>query len=375
MLYEIHLPKDKDKVAWILSLQQRLLRAVCVVGVSPSKVNVSWLKRLFFDVEPKWVVEKLATVKDRIDGNKKTLIQNIKEVAKLPTSIKKKLYEDFKHDLQFDRAYSLHYGVFQIRGLTALDGQPIKVRRAFRGLLECFYAPVFYKQCGYRITDSSGNVSDFCKDDYLESYNSSNLGVRVCPFCDSLDESPQLDHYIKKSSYPGLSCHPLNLVPICGNCNKGENKGQKLVFNKSASDPWADWLHPYLRPAYGLYKIKIQKPNGSLQPTLVASNGLAQRQLNNYVKLIRLDIRWRNQMKRKVALTERKIDDYRKDLGRKPTEAELLGKLQEWANSAATERGIEPYSLIDHVYLSEAAKKNPDIFPELWKYSQNDITP
>lgn len=66
-----------------------------------------------------------------------------------------------------------------------------------------------------------------------------------CPYC-GINEPKTLDHYIPKESYPEFSILPLNLIPICNQCNstyKGSkflNKG-KRVFLHSYLDAFPDF--------------------------------------------------------------------------------------------------------------------------------------
>ena len=54
-----------------------------------------------------------------------------------------------------------------------------------------------------------------------------------CPYC-SINAPSQLDHYMDKDSYGQLATCRLNLVPLCGSCNR-------LKHNK----PYTGYMHPY----------------------------------------------------------------------------------------------------------------------------------
>ena len=55
----------------------------------------------------------------------------------------------------------------------------------------------------------------------------------LCPFC-NLDTGAELDHYLPKDIFAEFSLNSINLVPICGQCNKSKrssyknNKGDRL---------------------------------------------------------------------------------------------------------------------------------------------------
>lgn len=58
-----------------------------------------------------------------------------------------------------------------------------------------------------------------------------------CPFCAQRTVS-QLDHFLPKAHYPELSVTPINLVPICGDCNK-------LKLDEVPSTAETVGSHPY----------------------------------------------------------------------------------------------------------------------------------
>jgi hypothetical protein len=66
----------------------------------------------------------------------------------------------------------------------------------------------------------------------------------VCPFCGmhnlipkQADDKNEYDHYISKGDYPFCSINFANLVPMCGECNKPRNKGQKDIPYKPGTNP------------------------------------------------------------------------------------------------------------------------------------------
>ena len=63
----------------------------------------------------------------------------------------------------------------------------------------------------------------FSKSDY---YNLLKLNIKVCPVC-GCSIPTTIDHYFPKSEHPLFSVTPVNLVPMCFDCNK----------NKDTKDP------------------------------------------------------------------------------------------------------------------------------------------
>ncbi len=60
-----------------------------------------------------------------------------------------------------------------------------------------------------------------------------------CPYC-GINEPKTLDHYIPKESHPEFSLLPLNLIPICNQCNSTYKGTKFLAAGKRI------FLHSYL---------------------------------------------------------------------------------------------------------------------------------
>lgn len=85
--------------------------------------------------------------------------------------------------------------------------------------------------------------------------------LRVCPSCDYGNQEGQVDHYLPKSLYTHLSCHPFNLVPICYSCNSLDVKKDDdlLRNNENQRFNFQDILHLYIDD--GLTKHTYLKVN------------------------------------------------------------------------------------------------------------------
>jgi hypothetical protein len=93
-----------------------------------------------------------------------------------------------------------------------------------RALPKCFFGEV--------------GAARFSRQDLLGEFVNENKDLVVCPACDESKHHTSargvrrsdIDHYLPKSLYPHLACHPFNLIPICPFCNEV----------KSNTDPLAD---------------------------------------------------------------------------------------------------------------------------------------
>ena len=67
----------------------------------------------------------------------------------------------------------------------------------------------------------------FGRQNFLDAFVEMNNGLYVCAICDeagyftAAEENiyTDIDHYLPKSIYPHLACHPYNMLPICHPCN------------------------------------------------------------------------------------------------------------------------------------------------------------
>ncbi len=81
--------------------------------------------------------------------------------------------------------------------------------------------------------------------------------VDLCPYC-SLNQNPDLDHYLPKDRYPEFALHGRNLIPICPQCNRkkkttvktkrGERYFLHAAFEPSIDQPILEASVDYSRP-------------------------------------------------------------------------------------------------------------------------------
>lgn len=366
MLHRLNVPSCRVHLEWIVQLQRRLLAALCDPAVTPRQVTLDWVLACLADLDPRWVTA-FCRRKDKITNVGKTMLEHIQAIAAFSATVKQQLLDAFDNDQLFHLAFDpASPQVCALRGITFLtDAEAIK---AVRGFLESFYDPNFYASAGYHIPQSDGSAIQFDKDEYLARFNTENPDVLVCPFCDGSREGAQIDHFYPKSKYPSLSCHPLNLVPICKNCNDRANKGEKVPLTPGAPDPMADWFHPYLRPAAGAFQVCFEKVNGGIVPVLFSDDPQVKKRLDNLDRLVNLKARWREHMPSRVQSTQGWIRRHRERVGHQLTEDELAIKLQEWSENAESDYGRQPHSIIATHYLKSAAAKEPATFDELRVY-------
>lgn len=369
MLHRI-LPVCQSELGWIVDLQRRLLVELCNQALTGNDVTESWVIAQLPDLDSHWVTS-FCRRKDQIEKIERPLLAHMKALADLPPAGKQALLNAFNNDCAFQIGFTNNQTPpHQLQGL-----QPFaqgSARESIRGFFESFYAPNIYAAHGYPVPQANGQAANFHKDKFLKQYGVANPNILVCPMCDGDLGEPQVDHFYPKSHYPYLSCHPLNLVPICPTCNSRPNKGSKQPLTLNTPDPKADWLHPYLRSGHGQYQIELERLTEGTTPVLHSPNPQTQKQLDNLDRLVNLKPRWRKALQREFQSALRHIDSEKKKVGRSLTQAELCGKLQDWADSAQIDIGLRSFGLVGARYLQSAAACAPESFDELWVCNSGD---
>lgn len=238
--------------------------------------------------------------------------------------------------------------------LSALDSfGKDQIASALRHLLEAFYEIALYEGLPIDAEDNTGRHFD--RRQFVEVCQRENYG-RVCPFCDGDMNGPQVDHWLPKSKYPALSCHPKNLVPICYRCNALE-KGEKIPLDAANPRPFDNWFHPYERPAHGNFTLSV---NGS-RVSLTNVDPVQQSRLNNFDQLVKLTQRWweeyRSQKRNYLNQLKGRIQKGKS----KPTAEDVLETVQSWLEDIAAERTLMPHSIIRRVVLARVnTTESPD---------------
>ncbi|HEY3812946.1 MAG TPA: HNH endonuclease [Caulobacteraceae bacterium] len=76
--------------------------------------------------------------------------------------------------------------------------------------------------------------------DMVDSLSPENADL--CPYC-SLDQNPDLDHFLPKARFPEFSLHARNLIPICTPCNRKKGRRVKTALGDRA------FLNPIFEPS------------------------------------------------------------------------------------------------------------------------------
>lgn len=122
----------------------------------------------------------------------------------------------------------------------------------------------------------------------------------VCPVCmkENLfsNGEGEVDHYFPRKKYPALAIHPLNLLPICGDCNGPRRKHTKNPVASSDIGPGEllTVFLPYLRAGKDEIEFRVSEDARRyivMEPR-DKGDGYAQKRIDNMERLFMLGSRW-----------------------------------------------------------------------------------
>lgn len=374
MLHKINLPHSWLYLNWIVAVQYRLLAHLCQPAITPDKVTVDWVIALFPKLDRAWLISFCSRSHEQ-----NTLLVRMKIIAGFDDAVKAQVLADFTNDVQLKTAFQLDRQTpFKFKSLSGIRDN--MAREAVRRFFDSFYAPSFYKddrnsRLGYYIPRRNNDTYHFHHAEFVSKFTASNNKLLVCAFCDGALSGVQVDHFYPRKHHPFLSCHPLNLVPICGECNKAKRETVPLDPTPNCADPMRDWFHPYLQPLVDSFEIRFVRDDRPLHPILVGQDERTNKRLKNFVGLVNLKPRWEKALKDRIQHTKNKIDSFRSHKRRKKQDdrinrQELIDKLDMWADELTI--GDEVYGLVGKAYLAKAVAQDPDMFDELWIYTAGD---
>lgn len=361
MLYELQLPDSARYLDWIVALQRCMLAALCQPATQPIHVDQGWVEQCSNGLQPdlEWLQRFC-----RWNVKGKSILDLMREIAAFPPDAKDAVMLAFENDINTRQAFDAPpHNLIGLECLNAACAKPIQE------FCERFYEPGLSR--GYRVPDGTQYV-DFDREEYVSDFRGRNKDITVCPYCDGHLPDVEIDHFYPESKYPYLSCHHLNLVPVCHECNKPGVKHLAAPLTLTALDQTSDWFHPYLRSAANQYVVKIHRDNNQTFPALFSNEAQTQTRLDNLAKLVKLKPRWRQQLRIETSLRQRDIERETKKRKHILDEAELCDLFQEWAERVEeVERGFIGFALLRHAYLQSVAQKNLFTFEEARVFAQN----
>ncbi|ENX23093.1 hypothetical protein F892_02336 [Acinetobacter vivianii] len=234
-------------------LIQRFALWLCNPTTIATHINQQSLQPpiLASNIEADWLWKFLQRVHD-----KKSLLSRAEIVASMPLSEKQAL-------ANWIRAVSNIPALFQTTQDVLIVNCPIATKSnwdAFKVLMDAFYEKAFRSGLPY-LPDGTPTAADGV--DYahfvkvfrnIHRLNQNAHAREICVLCGGpLGDTPHVDHWINKATFPILSVCANNLLLICSICNEAPNKADKPVHSAGSFD---NWFHPYLRPGNRILRPK-----------------------------------------------------------------------------------------------------------------------
>jgi hypothetical protein len=228
MLHPIKVPSCSPALEWVVQLQRDILAKLCDPATKADLVTPEWVAAIRPDCSD-WL--KIFAQRTH---NKCGLLLAMRTLARASRTQKRTILRYFENNQALTEAFRSTGRVPPtVSHLNSL-GQG-EIVSHLRILLEAFYEIAL--RDGLPI-DAQGRMGQkFDRSQFVKTFKEENFD-RVCPFCDGDLNGPEVDHWLPKSKYPALSCHPKNLVPVCHRCNARECKGEKVPLDSTGQRPF-----------------------------------------------------------------------------------------------------------------------------------------
>lgn len=288
-LHQVRLPKTATLLFRVVVFQKRLLKALADPALDPNSLDTAWVQAVWKTLDREWV-RKFCL------GKKDSVLIPLKQIAAAPFLARQALFEEFCRQNKVKAMLNVGGDFKDLLSLPNFTSDLADAVKDFFGrCYELLGEKKARKWIGYefpglrttRTISKSSYKDHFCED----------LPTKVvCPYCDGEIGTPQLDHYMAKSSFPLLACSPWNLVPICVSCNDAVTaKGDRPAITLGPPPSAKDWLHPFFRPASVQVQIKLNGTPQNSIPQLYSPDPAEDLPLQNHTELIRsLSKRWTN---------------------------------------------------------------------------------
>lgn len=296
MLKPIHRVACSPALAACQQLMRRLALWLCDPQVSGASITQASLQaNMGSAIEGDWLWHLLAG-----STGKKALLDKAKRIADLPVPEKTGL----RCWIRAVSAVAQHFGptppaalpVCPPNGWGALD----KRWAAFKALMVAFYEEGLRDGLPYTAngTPTADAAQRMTYHGFVQAFRAAHRldpqpdAREVCVLCGGSLTLLAVDHWLAKGAFPLLAVCADNLLPICGECNSTENKGQKNVHTGGA---FTDWFHPYHRHANGA--IRVRYDDTELRVRVESTTPADAVKVQNLDDLLNLGQRWTREFK------------------------------------------------------------------------------
>jgi hypothetical protein len=367
VLHKINFPGCVNQLEKIVSFQRKLLNFACS-GSTSLPIKESQLKTEFGDDIGEWLWNKLFTKRQsgkNVQTKLHKALEKLIRYIERHSTMSAKIMDAFDHDIQFDQYLNDPNFKFKYSGQLSLT-----VQKLVRGILTEFYTDLLSSSSGFPPA-IHGQTQKFNRDKFISSFWSANSKLEVCPACDR-PRSPKVDnkiysdadHFLPKSSYPFLSVHHANLVPLCLDCNR-TMKGGRNPIDDPDNAPLINTFHPYLNPAIDQIDIKTSRNAVGVREIKIEDKaGIPSRRVNSINRVFKLEKLWMDGLRYSV---DSIVDEIRRagarskrhgiDLTRQELEIELQDMLRERTRNL----GQRHYYILQTSYLEFAIQDSSEL--------------
>ena len=352
-LHPVKLPPSARDLRRIVAMQRLLLSALCAEPMSADLIDLRWLQTVWATQDERWIKN---FCRKRIFS----ILEPIQAIANSSSTTRQSLYNEFCRQNRVRQLFTAGGQFVDINNLNGVSpGLATEVHRLFVRFYQFLSHDTnagwdgYEFQRGRRIKNES----------YKTAFETSNRPtLSVCPYCDGANDEPELDHYYSKENFPFISCSPWNLVPACHLCNKLSAKANKLALTPNVSQPTANWLHPYFRPASAYTEIRLNGEPQNSVPQLYSPDCYEQIRLNNHSQLIRtLSKRW---TKGVINYFEVLVGDVNRKLAKIESTDTIESLVSVRLEDHNENRGRDPLSLLHAAVCKAVLDKRPGYIEE-----------
>jgi hypothetical protein len=292
VLHHIQNPACATSFDNVLTFERSVLAYVCD-PTAPCPPSEASLKQKLGDASGEWFFKKLW--KKAAPSELGAAVAELMLLARTGGDIEQQVVDAFDNDTQFYKLATSPRFVFRFRAL------PAAVQAAIKKLLVLFYDDLL---AGGFPPAVHGGEHALTRDRLLESFESANPKLGVCPACDGQKPGKvrgkllaDTDHYLPKSLYPFLAVHPWNLVPICLECNQRIKRAKDPVdFHDSA--PLPNTFLPYVSGAYEEIELHVTRgQDGTLHLSFSDRASNPSRRMASLDRVFGLTERWSSRLK------------------------------------------------------------------------------
>lgn len=313
MFHKIKFPSCVNQLERIVLFQRKLLNFACNSSTF-LPITENQLKAEFGDEIGEWLWDKLWTKRKsgkKVQSKLHKALEKLIRYIERHSTMSAKIMDAFDHDIQFHQHLNDPNFKFKYRRELSLT-----VQKVVKGLLTAFYTDLLASGFPSGI---HGQTQKFDRDKFISSFWITNSKLAVCPACDR-PRSPKVDnkvysdadHFLPKSTYPFLSVHYANLVPLCLDCNRSM-KGDRDPIDDLNQEPLVNTFHPYANPAISQVDVIVSRNQfGKRQVKIEDKAGMPSRRVASLNRVFKLEKQWVDQLDYVVKSTVKNVIDFRR---------------------------------------------------------------